>query len=79
MGVACMGIFISWHLKEELVCATDKWLWIISNIMLLKTVTNKELTILSLKNIVCIAMWSLVACGFLIIPRVILCNHIVFC
>ena len=38
MGVACVDIHISKHLKEELAWATDKWLWVISNIMLFKIV-----------------------------------------
>ena len=74
-----MGILVSWHFKEQLACYTGKWLWVISNIMLLKTVTNKELTILSLNSITFIAMWSLVACAVLIISSVVLWNHVAFC
>ena len=34
------------HLKEELVWAIDKWLWVISTIMLLKnSKNNKELKV----------------------------------
>ena len=37
IGVACVGVVrVSGYLKEELAWATDKWLWVISNIMLLK-------------------------------------------
>ena len=39
MGVACLDVIrISSNLKEELTWATDKWLGVISNIMLFKTV-----------------------------------------
>ena len=38
VGVAYMNICIIRHLKEELAEVTDKYLWIISNIMLFKTV-----------------------------------------
>ena len=38
VGVACVGIHVSRRLKEELASATDKWLQVISNIMLFKTV-----------------------------------------
>ena len=39
VSVAYMGVCISRHLKEELAWATDKkWLQVISNIMLFKTV-----------------------------------------
>ena len=37
-GCGVHGHTISRHLKEELAWATDKWLWIISNIMLFETV-----------------------------------------
>ena len=55
MGMAYVGIHVSRHLKEELAWAIDKWLWIISNIMLFKTViyTTKELknkAVLNLKQ-----------------------------
>ena len=33
-----MSICISRRLKEELAWATDKWLWVIRNVMLFKTV-----------------------------------------
>ena len=55
VGMAYVGIHVSRHLKEELAWAIDKWLWIISNIMLFKTViyTTKELknkAVLNLKQ-----------------------------
>ena len=37
MGVVCMGVHVVRQLTEELVWATDKWLWVISNIMLFIT------------------------------------------
>ena len=62
-----MGIHVWRHLNEELTWATDKRLWVISNIMLFETViaTSKKLknkAFLSLNNIIilCAAMWSLV-------------------
>ena len=48
-----MGVHVLRHLKEELAWATDKWFQVISNIMLFKTVVP-------LRNIVCVAMWSVV-------------------
>ena len=63
VGVVCMGVCISKSLKEKLAWATYKWLQVISNIMLFKSYTTKKLknkAVLSLNNIVCIAMWSLV-------------------
>ena len=55
------GVHISRHLKEELAWATYKRLRVISNVMLLKTVTPpKNKAVLSLHNNVCIAKWSLV-------------------
>ena len=53
-----IGVYLSKHLKEELVWATDKWLQVNSNIMLFKTLvplTNKA--VLSLTNIICIATY----------------------
>ena len=49
-------------IKRKLAWAIiDERLWVISNIMLFKTVMPlKNKAILSLDNIVCIAMWSLV-------------------
>ena len=50
------------HLKEELAWAIEKWLWVISNTMLFKTVsyTTKNLrnkVILNLKQYcICVAM-----------------------
>ena len=41
MGVACLGAHISRQLKEELAWATDKWLQVISNIMLFKIVIQR--------------------------------------
>ena len=38
VGVACVGVCVSRCLKEELPWASDKWLRVISNIMLFKTV-----------------------------------------
>ena len=38
VGVAYVNIRVSRHLKEELAWAIDKWLRIISNKMLIKTV-----------------------------------------
>ena len=38
MGVVYMDVNISRRLKEELAWAIDKWLQVISNIMLLETV-----------------------------------------
>ena len=40
-----MSVHISRHLKEELAWVTDKWLWVISNIMLFKAFSyiNKKL------------------------------------
>ena len=38
VGVVCMGVHVSRHLKEELAWTTYKWLLVISNIMLFKTV-----------------------------------------
>ena len=38
MGVPYMAVYVSRHLKEEMAWAIDKWLWVISNIMALKTV-----------------------------------------
>ena len=58
-----MGIGISKSLKEKLAWATYKRLQVISNIMLFKSYTTKKLNniaVLSLNNIVCIAVWSLV-------------------
>ena len=62
MGVVYVGVVcISRLLKEELAWAVDKWLWVISNILLFKICgcTSKELNsqaILSFNNIVCFAM-----------------------
>ena len=59
LGMVCVDICISSHLKEELAWAADKRLWVISTIMLfisskeLKELKNKA--ILNQKNIVCIA------------------------
>ena len=58
----CIGVCVSKSLKEELAWATYKQLQVISNIMLFKSYTTKKLKnkVLSLNNIVCIAVWSLV-------------------
>ena len=63
--MACVGANVSRRIKKGLAWATDKWLQVISNIMLFKTViaTTKKLknkAVLSINNIVCVAMWSLV-------------------
>ena len=53
----CVGAHVSRHLKEELAWATDKRLWVISNIMfgcITKKLKNKVIS--SLNNIVCVAM-----------------------
>ena len=39
VGVAYVNVHVLRHLKEELAWATDKWLWVISNTVLFKTVT----------------------------------------
>ena len=36
MGVVDVDVHVSSHLKEELAWAVDKWLWVISTIMLFK-------------------------------------------
>ena len=64
---------VSRRLKEELAWATYKRLWVIIE-MLFKTVggTSEELknrAVLSVSNIVCIAMWSL-----LVYPNCFKCN-----
>ena len=61
-----MGVWISRCVKGRLTWATDKWLWVNSIGMLFKTdiYATKDLknkAILCLNNIVCAAMWSLVA------------------
>ena len=38
VGVACVNVCISRHLKEELVRAIDKQFWVISYIILFNTV-----------------------------------------
>ena len=56
------------HLKEELTWAIDKWLWIISTIMLFKNSNStKELknkAVLNLNNIVYVAIWLLVTYSY---------------
>ena len=50
---------VSSHLKEKLAWAVDKWLWVISTIILFKNCKNtKELK--GTNNIVCVAMLPLV-------------------
>ena len=52
-----VNVHVSSHLKEELVWATDKWLWVISTTMLFKnSYSTKELK--GTKEY--IPMWSLV-------------------
>ena len=61
--MACVGVYVLRRFKEELAWATDIWLQIISNVMLFKAVIPLKLknkVVLSLFNIVCVAMWSLV-------------------
>ena len=62
--MACVGVHVSRRLKVELAWVTDKWLQVISNIMLFKTVIPlrnlKNKAVLSINNIVCVAMCSLV-------------------
>ena len=58
-----MGVHVSRQLKEGLTSATDKGFQVISNIILFKSHTTKKLNnkaVLSVNNIVCIALWSLV-------------------
>ena len=38
VGVVYMNVHVSRHLKQELAWAIDKWLQVISNAMLFKTV-----------------------------------------
>ena len=38
VGVVQVNVCVSRHLKEELAWVIDKWLWVISNKMLFKTV-----------------------------------------
>ena len=38
VGVTYVNIHVSRHLKEKLAWVIDKWLWVISNKMLFKTV-----------------------------------------
>ena len=38
VGVAYMNVHVVRNLKEELAWAIDKWLWVISNTVLFKTV-----------------------------------------
>ena len=57
MVCRCMHILRS--LKEELAWATDKWFWVISNIMLFKTASY---TTKKLKNKVQIVLYVLL-CG----------------
>ena len=42
MGVVYVNICMSKRLKEELAWAVDKWLQVVSNKMLFKTVIPKE-------------------------------------
>ena len=65
--MACIGVHVTRRLKEELAWATDKWFQVISSVMLLTVIyTTKKLknkVVLSLFNIVYIAIWSLVTCS----------------
>ena len=57
-----VGVHVPRCLKEGLAWATDKCLWVVTN-LLIKTATPLKLKnkgVLSVNNIVCIAMWSLV-------------------
>ena len=38
VGMLYVNVHVSTHLKQELAWAIDKWLWLISNTMLFKTV-----------------------------------------
>ena len=61
--MACVGVHVSRQLKEGLTSATDKPFQVISNIILFKSHTTKKLNnqaVLSVNNIVYVAMWSLV-------------------
>ena len=52
---------VSSHLKEDLTWAIDKWLQVISTIMLFKnSKSSKELKNKAVLHIACIAMWPLV-------------------
>ena len=52
-----MSVQVARCLKEELALAIDKWLWIIGNIMLFKTIIPlKNKAVLSLNNIVHVAL-----------------------
>ena len=42
-GCEWVGVHVSRRLKEELTWDIDKWLWVISNKMLFKTVTTEKL------------------------------------
>ena len=47
-----MNVHISWHLKEGLTWVIDKWPWVISTVMLLKTVyTTKKLKNIAIVNL----------------------------
>ena len=59
--MAYVNVRVSKSLKEELAWVTDKRLRVISNIMNSHTTKKlKNKVVLSLLNIVCVAMWSLV-------------------
>ena len=61
--MACVGVHVSRRLKEELAWVTDKRLQIISNMLFKNSHITKKLknkAVLSINNIVCVAMWSLV-------------------
>ena len=60
VAVACMGVHVLRHLKEWLAWATDKRLWVISNIKNSYTTKKLKDKAVSLNSIECIAMLSLV-------------------
>ena len=58
--MACVGVQVLRRLKEELAWATDKWLQVIINNDSHTTKKLKDKIVLSLCNVVYVAMWSLV-------------------
>ena len=60
VGVVYVGVHMSRCLKEELAWATNKRLWVISNIMIYTTKKLRNIAVLYLNNTLCVGMWSLV-------------------
>ena len=58
MGMAYVSIDVLIHLKQELAWATDKQLWIISNVMLFKTVPLKIIKYVATYDYSVIASWD---------------------